>query len=631
MASKIIITDAGRTELINAQQTGTNAVTLTEVALGTGQYTASATQTALQSEFKRLSGIAGGAIDNDLIHFTVLDDSTDAYSVFELGVITDKGTLFAVYSQTTPILQKAGPSQAMLAIDIKLEDLDVTNVTIGDTNFTVPPATQTRQGVVELATIDEAIEGADHVRAVTPSGLNARVGVVEHLINTDVMTTINDLNDRVTNQTLTPFCINQGPLNANGQPDVLGYVNDVSNTSEVAFVQPEMTANGTLGGDAFAVFANQNNNYIHDAFNSTDDYWGGTTTPSPSNPSEITIYNPTALKVASITFKNPTTSSQVWSTMKVQGSNDNDAWVELGTFNNSIRTAGSFADAAINATVAYKYFKLSFTVNSANAAIAIAQIRLNATMSVTLTGGRVTFKGPLVATTAQGEKFTVGTMADLDVSRLTATTLYIYLMRTGAPTYSRGAFYASAEEPTTASVGDVWFQTVEPLASYQRLVDTWLEVYIAPVGEVYLDGAGKITGVSTYPYNQNGYTVNSGTVATASTFGLMRVASPEDETNCTCNDASVTPSNFMKMGDYRLAETEYQEGDQVECLYHADFYLVCTTAGTTSAEALDTHTIEVDQSITDGTVTWVVRKRSVSFDVGDVRERDTAKPTYGLV
>ncbi len=631
MASKIIITDAGRTELINAQQTGTNAVTLSEVALGTGQYTASSSQTGLQAEFKRLASIAGGAIDNDLIHFTVLDDSTDAYSVFELGVMTDNGVLFAVYSQTTPILQKAGSSQAMLAIDIKLEDLDTTNVVIGDTNFTMPPATETQQGIVELASIDEAIDGADNARAVTPLGMNARVGIVEHIINTEVMTTINDMNARLSNQTETPFCINQGPMTTDGVPNVLSYANDVNRETEIAFEQPVLTANGTVGADKFAVSSNQNLDWAFRVFNPSNDEWPASMTTRPSDPAEITFYNPVALKIRSISLKNSSTIKKIWSHVIVYGSNSTTGWTLISEHDNAIRTAGTWVDINVDSNIAYKYFKLSFTENSAIAAVSIAQIKLNASTQGIVNENQISFRGPLVATTAYGETFIADDIADLDVSAVKASTVYIYLDRAGVPTFTTSELLVGPQEPTTAVPGEIWFQTVEPLTTYLRLVDQWYEIYLVPVGEAYLDGTGRITAVSTYPYNQNGYTVNSNTVATSSTFGLMRVASPEDETNCTCNDASVTPSNFMKMGDYRLAETDYQEGDQVECLYHADLYLVCTTAGMTSADALDTRTIEVDQSITDGTVTWVVRKRSVSFDVGDVRERDTAKPTYGLV
>lgn len=178
MASKIVITDAGLAEVINATHTGTSSIALTEVGLGTEKYEAGKDQTTLQAEFKRLSSIAGGAVDEDLIHFTVLDDSADAYSVYEFGVYTESGTLFAVYSQTTPIVQKASGSQAMLAIDIKLADISATNISIGDTNFAMSPATTEKLGLVELATSDEVISGTDSLRAVTPSSLVARTATM---------------------------------------------------------------------------------------------------------------------------------------------------------------------------------------------------------------------------------------------------------------------------------------------------------------------------------------------------------------------------------------------------------------------------------------------------------------------
>lgn len=168
MASKIVITDAGLAEVLNATHTGTSLVALTGIGLGTGQYVASADRTSLQAEFKRLSTLAGGVVDDDLIHFTVLDDSADAYSVYEFGVYTESGTLFAVYSQATPIVEKAPGSQAMLAIDIKLADISATNLSIGETNFVMAPATTEQMGLVELATKEEGIAGMSNRLAMTP-------------------------------------------------------------------------------------------------------------------------------------------------------------------------------------------------------------------------------------------------------------------------------------------------------------------------------------------------------------------------------------------------------------------------------------------------------------------------------
>lgn len=175
MASNtILITDAGLAEVVAAEQGGFAPVVITEVGYGTGQYTPTGGMTALKEEFKRLTTIAGGAVGDNVIHLQARDDSADAYTVYEVGLYTASGTLFAVCSQTVPIIQKASQSQALLAIDLAVTDFSADSVAFGDTNFLNPPATTTTLGVVELATNEETIAGTDGTRAVTPKSLSAR-------------------------------------------------------------------------------------------------------------------------------------------------------------------------------------------------------------------------------------------------------------------------------------------------------------------------------------------------------------------------------------------------------------------------------------------------------------------------
>ncbi|QGZ31489.1 gp53-like domain-containing protein [Stutzerimonas stutzeri] len=188
MALPITITDAGRAEIINAQNTGTGPVTITEIGFGTGQYTPLKTRTALQAQVKRVGSIAGQAVAADTIHVMALDESSSSYNVGEFGLFSDKGTLIAVYSQPAAsgwIIQKAGPSTLLLATDIILESLNATSLTFGDISFINPPATTTVQGVVELATPEETQAGTDAARVVTPAGLKSltatttRAGLVQ--------------------------------------------------------------------------------------------------------------------------------------------------------------------------------------------------------------------------------------------------------------------------------------------------------------------------------------------------------------------------------------------------------------------------------------------------------------------
>lgn len=116
MYASIIVTDAGIQEVINAEHSGTAPVVLTQVGFGRGQYTPTHNQTALQDEFKRLpaNALAGGNVGDNTIYINARDTSNDAYTLYEFGVYTASGTLFAVCSQNVPILQKAAGAQAYL-------------------------------------------------------------------------------------------------------------------------------------------------------------------------------------------------------------------------------------------------------------------------------------------------------------------------------------------------------------------------------------------------------------------------------------------------------------------------------------------------------------------------------------
>lgn len=173
---KLVITDAGIAEVINAEHTGTAPVVLTQVGLGRGVYTPTPDQTALHDEIKRLSTISGGVVGDNIMHIQALDGTAGAsYAVYEIGVYTASGTLFAVYSQALPIIHKVADSEIMLAIDFVLAGFEPTSVTVGDTNYSLAPATTSNQGVVELATDEEAVAGTDAERALTPASGKAAI------------------------------------------------------------------------------------------------------------------------------------------------------------------------------------------------------------------------------------------------------------------------------------------------------------------------------------------------------------------------------------------------------------------------------------------------------------------------
>ena len=191
----IVLTNAGLQKIINAEQTGTAPVVISQIAFGSGRYTANASQIALQNEIKRLSVISGGTDNDHAIHVAAQDTSSDAYSVYEFGLFLSDGTLFAVYSQTeTPILQKSISSVAQFECGITLQGVNVESISFGDVSFSYPYASETNAGIAEIATASEAQAGTDNTRILTPAGLQqvtatqTRKGIVELATNAEAQT-----------------------------------------------------------------------------------------------------------------------------------------------------------------------------------------------------------------------------------------------------------------------------------------------------------------------------------------------------------------------------------------------------------------------------------------------------------
>jgi len=175
MAFTITITNAGRAAIVNAQNTGTAPVTIAQIGLSPTAIVPAPTMTVLAGEMKRTGSIAGDVVANDTIHVTAMDESADVYSLRAFGLYLADGTLFAIYGQAAPILEKVAASIALLSVDVIFTDIDAAAITFGDASFINPPATTERQGVVELATPVEAQAGIDALRALTPSGARAAI------------------------------------------------------------------------------------------------------------------------------------------------------------------------------------------------------------------------------------------------------------------------------------------------------------------------------------------------------------------------------------------------------------------------------------------------------------------------
>jgi hypothetical protein len=245
---QLIITNSGRAALAAAIAAGTT-LSITDVAIGSGKYTAAAAATALQTEIKRLPA-AGDHTTAGVIHVTAIDDSTASYSVGEIGLITSTGVLLAVYSQASWIVQKASASDLVLALDIAISSADAAAITFGDTDFLLPAASSTKAGVVRLATSTE-IDAGTAAAAVDAAQLQSW----KSRVKTD-STTTNDTNKLATSAAV--YALTQ-LINAN--TNAISTINSLLTSDNVSMdtlqeiVDVIEAATGTLGSLAIANIA----------------------------------------------------------------------------------------------------------------------------------------------------------------------------------------------------------------------------------------------------------------------------------------------------------------------------------------------------------------------------------------
>lgn len=173
MAVKMLLTSAGLDKIVAAHQGGTDTVTISACKLGSGKYTPTAAQTALQGTvLATVSTVSGGAVGDNIIHVEATDSSNNAYTAYEAGLFDEDGVLIAIgASNSEALCIKASGSDMMLSFDIAFTDAVTDAVTFGSSTYYVPPATTTKQGVAEIATAEEVEEGTDATRIVTPAHL----------------------------------------------------------------------------------------------------------------------------------------------------------------------------------------------------------------------------------------------------------------------------------------------------------------------------------------------------------------------------------------------------------------------------------------------------------------------------
>ncbi|MFT8662623.1 hypothetical protein [Zymomonas mobilis] len=197
MAIKITITDAGRAALINATQSGTRAVSIVSVGISGTSITADKSATVLPDEIKRISTISGKVTALDAIHLTAKDDGSDVYTIRSFALYLDDGTLFAIYGQSSPILEKSAAAMLLLQLDIRFVDIDATQIQFGNLDFINPASTEKTAGVTRLTELGEAEQSTENI-AVSPVELRRFAEKLARVA--DVMASIQKLDEAKVNR-----------------------------------------------------------------------------------------------------------------------------------------------------------------------------------------------------------------------------------------------------------------------------------------------------------------------------------------------------------------------------------------------------------------------------------------------
>ena len=149
------------------------------------------------------------------------------------------------------------------------------------------------------------------------------------------------------------------------------------NAAISAWIQPILSANGTLGGDSFAVEASNtySSNYAWKAFDdvSANTYWSPGTTSTLAK-TYYTFYNPEPLNVTQIECV--CTANNYWSSIdSVEGGNDGTNWTSITKSSSGKPTI----TCVLNNSEFYKYYKIAFN-KTENNSLRVKNITITATV-----------------------------------------------------------------------------------------------------------------------------------------------------------------------------------------------------------------------------------------------------------
>ncbi len=314
---------------------------------------------------------------------------------------------------------------------------------------------------------------------MTLTGLEKTHLTLAGTITNDKITAVppNSFSFTSVNTQFNPFSINNGTVK-DGKNNTVCCPDSVDVTYEYKWTQPKLTSNGTIGGDAFACWANDS---AGNAYKLLDGNTGTYYETNGISGLQWGFYNPVPIKVSSIVWTPRNSPYHNLGGGTLRASNDGQNWDILKT---GALQSGNITNLSDN-TKFYKYYQFyNFSTNSAYGWEQF-ECTINATYQSTQSEGVTLVCDPCTITTADGrtKKFTSQIGYDIPTGLLDGT--YKVLK----------------------SIVDGSISLAKTLVINAKPYDS---VYnYTPVGTITNDN-GKISGFSSTSWAETGYTFNLG-------------------------------------------------------------------------------------------------------------------------
>ena len=152
----------------------------------------------------------------------------------------------------------------------------------------------------------------------------------------------------------------------------------------VNWTQPNLSSNGSMGGDSFAVSSNRvqlSGNDVYKAFDGVTSGGNYFHTESGTKTGYIDIYNPVPIKITGFTIYNQNGSANRASSAGIIYGSDNGLdWTQITTYTNSVQTAGGTWNISLSSNSKYyNYYRIESTAGGSDSYWTINEIKISAT------------------------------------------------------------------------------------------------------------------------------------------------------------------------------------------------------------------------------------------------------------